>query len=348
MASCRRSRGGKANGNRLDRHHFCVEGSQVDSVWDAKTQEKAIEVEGPTYVGAVDISPDSTRFATGTGMHDKKASIWDILTGERLIGPLPHDGSVKGVKFSLNGEHIATVCPATNSIHVFSSHNGDQLIKINNGVSDDWSPITPLAWSSNGQQIFVASSSNKIKSFDVSTGSQLVESQVHDSEDRDAVSIALASNEKFLVTFARHSTGITFWDTSTLTQIGPVIEDSQDIRSIALSPDCSYLATGGFNGNITIRNLSNVLPDSYGPFLVSICAFTTLAGQIRYALSSLIDTSFRHVLKKNPNQRHLKIGHSKRTISPRPRVSRTTNHRTRLRWGFVILQPQALHRLLHS
>jgi len=255
------------------------------SVWGAEIQKKAIEVEGTTYVHTVDISPDSTRFATST---EYGASVWNILTGERLVGPLQHNGSVASVKFSPNSDYIATLCPARNSIHIFDNHNGDHLIRINNKISRSLSAVTPLAWSSNGQQIFAVSSNHKIKSFDVSTGFQLVESQVHADNDVDC--IALASNGNLLATFADHS--ISLWDTSTLTQIGPVIKDShsQGIWSIALSLDCNYLATGGFDGNITIRNLSNILPDLYGPFLVSGCAFTTLACQTSHALSFPHDT----------------------------------------------------------
>ncbi|KAI9568636.1 hypothetical protein HD554DRAFT_698395 [Boletus coccyginus] len=72
------------------------------SVWSAKTQEKAVAVEGVKSVRTVDISPDSIRFATGTGSPNNEASIWNILTGERLIGPLQHDSSVEGIKFSPN------------------------------------------------------------------------------------------------------------------------------------------------------------------------------------------------------------------------------------------------------
>ena len=243
--------------------------SQGASVWDAKMQEKAVEVEGTKYVGAVDISPESTRFATASGDH--KAIIWNIITGERSVGPLQHDSLIRGLKFSPNGEHIAT---AVNDayIRVFDSHNGDQLITIKTDMPG-WSPMTPLAWSHNGQQFFAAASDRKIKSFDVSTGSQLAELQVHGSDT--VVSIALAANGKFLATFAGHS--ISFCDTSTLTQIGPVIEDSQNVLSIALSPDCNYLATGGFNGNITIRHLNGILPDLYGPFRVSTYTLTILS-----------------------------------------------------------------------
>ncbi|KAI9567668.1 hypothetical protein HD554DRAFT_2173074 [Boletus coccyginus] len=45
-----------------------------------------------------------------------------------------------------------------------------------------------------------------------------------------------------------------------------IIEDSGDIRSIALSPHSSHLATGQYRGKITIRDLRNLLLDSYGPF----------------------------------------------------------------------------------
>jgi WD40 repeat protein len=238
------------------------------SVWNAKTQEKALEVKGSHIVRAVDISPESTRFATaatrGTGNND--ASIWNIITGERLVDLLQHANWISGIKFSPNGKHIATAV-RDDSIRVFDSRNGDQLVTIKTDISS-WSPSTPLTWSNNGQQIVAASSDRKIKSFDVSTGSQLAESQVYG--DDDVKSIALAANGKFLATFADHS--ISFCDTSTLTRIGPVVEDSQRIESIALSPDCSYLATGGWDGNITIRNLNNILPDLYGPFRVSIYA----------------------------------------------------------------------------
>ena len=107
---------------------------QGASVWDAKTQEKSIEVEDH-YVTAVDISPESTRFTTATGEGGgHKASIWNIITGERLVGPLQHDVYIAGIKFSPNGEHIATVAQ-DDTIRVFDSRNGDRLISIKASTS---------------------------------------------------------------------------------------------------------------------------------------------------------------------------------------------------------------------
>ena len=253
------------------------------TIWDVETQEKAIEVQGTDDVDAVDISPESTRFATAAGRHgDYKASIWNIITGGRLVGPLQHVSYIAGIKFSPNGEHIATVVDER-SIRVFDSRNGDQLITIN--ARTPWrGATTPLAWSNNGKQFFAASINRKIKTFDVSSGSQLAEFQVHG--DDEVMSIALATNGKFLATFAGNF--ISFLDASTLTQIGPVIEDSERIRSIALSPDCIHLATGGREGIITIRNLNNILPDLYGPFHVSVHAFRILSDKSPPVFPNLI------------------------------------------------------------
>ncbi|KAF8546547.1 WD40 repeat-like protein [Imleria badia] len=242
------------------------------SVWDMETGQKTVEV--VARVRSVDIASDSARFATGTGATDSKVDIWNIITGERLVGPLQHDPEgIHEIKFSPNGEHIATASSTRYkaSVHVFDSHSGDQLLKFDDLAFPD-TLGTPLAWSSNGQQIFVVSRKDKIKSIDVSTGAQLAEWQVHDPDPYDALhiryggnvySLDLASNGKFLVTFPSRSTSVSFWDTSTLTQIGPTIKDSQKIQSLALSPDCTYLATGGLDGNITIRDLTTILPHSY-------------------------------------------------------------------------------------
>ncbi|KAG8220766.1 hypothetical protein J3R82DRAFT_2195 [Butyriboletus roseoflavus] len=230
------------------------------SVWNAELLEKVVDVDGTDEVWAVDVSPDSTTFATGT---DKAVNIWRITSGERLVGPLKHVSYATGVRFSPNSERIATASVG-GSIRIFDSRNGDELVTINTLTASTW-PSTPLAWSNDGQQIFAASKDNKIKLFDVSTGSQLAESQTLQGSYVDCV--ALAANGKFIATFA--SMIISFLDTLTLSWIDPVIKDSEMIWAIAISPDNGYLATGLYDGKISIRDLGRILPDSYGPFHTS-------------------------------------------------------------------------------
>ena len=251
-------------------HKWTVCGTEnwAASVWDAEIHEKVIDVEGKNKVYAVDASPDSTRFATGTR---KGASIWSITSGERLVGPLEHDLYVSGVRFSPNGEHLATACRG-GAIRVFDSYNGNKLVAIETSTAALY-PITPLAWSNGGQQIFAVSNDKKIKSFNFSTGSQLAESQILNGDN--VRSLALAANGNFIAAITNR--GISFLDTTTLSRIDPVIEDSEDICSVALSPDGGCIATGRPDGKIIIRDLGGILPNVYGPFRVSICAFMMLA-----------------------------------------------------------------------
>ena len=244
------------------------------SVWDGDVDEKIIDMEHGNAAWAVDVSPDSASFATGTGGPGNEASMWSIKTGERVVGPLHHDNAVVGIKFSPSGKHIATACMG-GSICIFDSENGDKLItiKTTTPTSDSFCATTPLAWSSDGQHIFAAAKDNKVRSFDVSTGSQVAESQIlrDRNDDYDVYSIALAANGKFIATFADRS--ISLLDVSTLARICPVIQGGERIWSIAISTDNSCLATGQVYGKIILYRLNGILPDSYGPFHVSVCSF---------------------------------------------------------------------------
>ena len=243
------------------------------SVWGAELERRIVEVEDSNYVKAVDVSPESTRLATATGTNDKKASIWSIATGERLVGPLEHDSAVRGIKFFLDGGRIATA--RDDSIHIFDSYNGDQLITIKIPMSVSFA-MTPIFWPSDGG-LFAISEGGTIKSFDMSTGSQLAEWQTHSHGSKDLMSIALSANNRFIAFSAGRS--VSFWDTSTHTQLGSVLEDDDVIRGIALSSDVTHLAIGGDNKTITIRNLSDILPESYLPIRVS----TTLERPMTFA-----------------------------------------------------------------
>ena len=250
------------------------------SVWDAELHNKIFEVEGTSKVYAVDLSPDLTRFATGTGRSE--ASVWNITSGGRLVGPLEHDDWVIGVRFSPSGEHIATFIPG-GSVRIFDSHNGGQLLDIK-AERQSKCPlgVTPLAWSNDGKEISTITNNNKIKSFTISTGSQLAESPILIYER----SISLAGNGKFIATVADHA--ISFLDSSTLAKIGTAIEDSKEMRSIAISLDSSRIATGRADGKIILYDLASFLPDSYGPFHVSIFPFIVLAFRMSNIVSPII------------------------------------------------------------
>ena len=107
-----------------------------------------------------------------------------------------------------------------------------------------------LLWSNN--HLFVVSDGT-IKQFEASTGSTVSEWPVPDTNGSSC--IALPQHGQFIA-YSTNDT-VTFWDTSTHTRVG-LIQHTQSIRSIALSPDDRSLAIGGNSAKITIRNLSRI------------------------------------------------------------------------------------------
>ena len=233
-------------------------------VWDARTHEKVLDIKGHTNtVFAVDVSPDSTRLATGSV--DKTTCIWNITTGERLVGPLQHEDRVVAVRFSPNGDRTATATAAENhenektakSIRIYDSNNGQQLVLFDFPFRVARS-MTSLAWTSDGRQLFAASYS-QVEHFDTSSGSLLKKWSVPGGGWLG--SVVLSRNQKFAVVVASKS--LSFWDTSTYQQIGTVIEHTSNIWSISLSPHDDQIMTGEENGKVTLRSLRNILPVSY-------------------------------------------------------------------------------------
>ena len=227
-------------------------------VWDAETHKKVLDIHGhKDTVFSVGISPDSTKFAAGSA--DKHAFIWSMTTGEKLVGPLGHDGVVVAVRFSPTGDRIATATaknPDDQSIRIYDSKNGEQLLDIPFGIFRHIS--SSLSWSADGHQLLAASYS-EAKRFDTSSGILLRRWSVPGGGS--CASIALSHNQKFIAVAAYRS--LSFWDALTHKLIGPVIEHTSAVWSIALSPDDYCIATGEQSGKVTLRSLRDVLPDSY-------------------------------------------------------------------------------------
>ncbi|KAH0828154.1 WD40-repeat-containing domain protein [Lanmaoa asiatica] len=144
----------------------CGTGNGRVIVWNAELHEKITEFDGHgDWVRAVDVSPDTTRIASGSD--DKTACIWSIWSGERLLGPFEHDYVLAAVKFSPNGDLLATATWWKESVRVYDSRNGCLLIDFPVRVTSYENQS--LAWSFNST-LFALSFDGDIKYCDVSAG----------------------------------------------------------------------------------------------------------------------------------------------------------------------------------
>ena len=215
-------------------------------VWDPETYEVVIALKEDGDINGVDFSPDSTRLVTAS--YNGRASVWDIATHQRVVGPLPHERAVRAAKFLPQGDRIATV--TQESVRVYDSNNGRLLVDIKVNVTP-WFSTASLLWLND--HLFVLSD-NEVKQIEASTGSTVSKWPVPNSSPFSC--IALPQHGEFVA----HSTNrtVVFWDTSTHTELA-LIQHPQDIHSIALSPDDQFLAIGGEGGKITIQQLSRAI-----------------------------------------------------------------------------------------
>ena len=213
-------------------------------VWNAETYEEVSKHWVGDLVRGVDFSPDSTRLVGATDM--KTAIIWDLATDEQ-VQTLHHQDYVTAAKYSSQGDRIATATDYR-PVRVWDSNDGRLLVVIEVTMAPWFN--AGLLWSND--HIFVVSD-EKIKEFDASTGSKVSEWPV--SNTNDLSSIALPKHGDLIACSTKRA--ITLWDTSTHNQLD-LIQHHQDIRSIALSPDGWFLASGRVGKKITIQSLSHI------------------------------------------------------------------------------------------
>ncbi|KAG8215718.1 WD40-repeat-containing domain protein, partial [Butyriboletus roseoflavus] len=205
-------------------------------VWDAKTYEQvfshqedigiisAVDFDAKPHQDGVDgSSRDSTRLVLGSS--NTTASVLDIATRKRVLGPLRHGKAVIAVKYSPQGDRIATAAYEGQSVRVYDSDDGRLLVDIKATVTPQMN--NGLLWS-NDQLIIV--SDGKIKRIEASTGSTVSEWPIPNANENSC--IALPQHGEFIA-YSTNDT-VTFWDMSTHAQLG-LIRHTQDIRSLTFS-----------------------------------------------------------------------------------------------------------------
>ena len=261
------------------------------SVWDSKTYKKTIS-QTDRDVNGVDFSPDSTRLVSAS--FNSTATVWDLATGER-VQTLDHVRDwVIAAKYSPQGDRIATA--THEAVRVWDSNNGRLLVHTLVKVTS--APNTGLLWSNNWH--LCAISGGKIKQLEASTGTVL---EWKGADSNGYSCIALPQHGEFIAHSAKDI--VTFWDTATHTQLG-LMQHTQPINSIAVSPDDRFLAIGGQYGKVTTNSLSRITTVSilYGASL-DCGAYKQLScsGRFHIAFSPFVSCTPYSPRTRHPDRR---------------------------------------------
>ncbi|KIO01930.1 hypothetical protein M404DRAFT_52652, partial [Pisolithus tinctorius Marx 270] len=189
---------------------------------DSQQQGPTMRAGGNIVESAV-ISKDGRWIVSGD--RGNKAIVWSAATHEKV-----REFTEPNFWFSPDGSRFATASQ-TKGFRIYNTHSGDILF--DSGQNSSSGPRIPLAWSSDGQQLFI-SGTGKMTCFDLSKFSS-AEWLIHENQP-----VYIASNGKFVACAAGPS--VSLWDCVSHQQISSTVTHTGRIQYVALSPSGGYLA----------------------------------------------------------------------------------------------------------
>ncbi|OAX44594.1 WD40 repeat-like protein [Rhizopogon vinicolor AM-OR11-026] len=204
-------------------------------------------------VWSVAVSPDDGRIASGG--EDKIIIIWDVEnkqkdaeTGAVLAILEGHRNWVYSVAFSPDGLKLASGS-LDYTIRVWRTDTVELLFEIN---ARDW--VRSIVWSPDGQQLISALYDRIINFWDTTTGHQI--GQPCTGHTDWIYSLVISFDGSFIATASCGGT-VRLWSTKTRQQIEEVLEHSNEIWGLAISPNGALLASGGWNQEVYLWGASS-------------------------------------------------------------------------------------------
>lgn len=211
-----------------------------DQIWDAASGELLMELPSSVFDG--NFSPDS-RYAAASG--EGTAYVWDLSTGERVLTLQGHDGRVRSVRYSPDGQRILTA-GEDQTARVWDAVTGEQLLTLTGHEDVLWY----ATYSPDGQFIVTASDDQTARVWDASTGEQL---QVLTDPDGTIYQADFSPDGQFVLTQKYSSYILRLWDWAA----GEIVHTFTPPRLFRaqFSPDGCCVLAGYSDGKIIIWDI---------------------------------------------------------------------------------------------
>lgn len=239
-------------------------------IWDALPGETRVSTLGHSgWVGFARFSPDGSLIVTAEESDvstpawwsrdfartepARAAWIWNAHTGQRIAGPLQHDGGIISAQFSPNGKRIITA-------------SRDQTARAWDVATGR--PLTdPLAhpqivrfarFTPDGQRVITASWLDRAWLWDAITGKMLLEFHDTGPGGRSSISMPVRSEDvsadgRWLVTCSRD--GARVWNVSNGKFFKGPFAPGENIRAARFSPEGKRIVTASFANTACIWNV---------------------------------------------------------------------------------------------
>lgn len=249
-------------------------------VWNAVNGQMIYTYHSPSaVVSSLAWSPDSKRIVSGGS--DGVAQSWDATTGAHVLSHHMAFGAIYAVAWSPDGHAIASGAAV---VEVWNAASGQLMRSLSStsvfGPTDlQWSPdsqrlavgldnnlgaqiwsmasgkllasyrpptqLRTLAWSPNGQRIASGDVSGTIQVWNAKTGARLRAYRGH-TPGTGISRVGWLPDGERIVSASRDGT-VHIWNATTGKQLFAYRDPSGDVEAMAVSPDGSYIVTGGID-----------------------------------------------------------------------------------------------------
>jgi Tol biopolymer transport system component/TolB-like protein len=198
-------------------------------------------------VGALAYSPDGKFFVSGSSSSigrnsDNTVKMWDAETGQEVMTITGHSGSIQSVAISPDGTQIASADTGDATIKFWNAANGAMLRSISIQERGTRAFASLLSYSPDGLRLAAAIGS-RIKIYDTLNGREVFTLTGHNGNVT-----ALAFNpegSRLISGSGAQGKNIRIWNVTNGWETGS-LDNGGGIRSLALSPDGTFLVVGGY------------------------------------------------------------------------------------------------------
>jgi len=248
-------------------------------VWDSATGKLLHTFTGNVQtVASLAWSPDSKEIAAGSG--DGTVQIWDLATGKKVLTYQDLYGAVYAVAWSPDGKKIAS---GGTALYIWNAATGRTIQALNEipvfgPTTIQWSPdstriaigrdqsiltqvidastgkilqtykghhavVCAVAWSPDGKFIVSGDVSGVLQVWNASTGAHIMTYKGH-IHGANITSVHWLPDGQRIVSSSRDGT-VQIWNATTGKKLFTYKDPTGDILAMAVSPDGSYVVTGG-------------------------------------------------------------------------------------------------------